>query len=49
MNYIVENKRTIYESKIVYIIIYKLNNKYVVEFYSNNTIIVREYELVWYN
>ena len=46
MNYIDKNIKTIYENETVGIIIYKKNNKYVIEFCSDKRIITREYELV---
>lgn len=46
MNYIDKNVKTIYENKTVGIIICKKNNKYVIEFCSDDRIISREYELV---
>ena len=49
MNYIDKNIKTIEENKTVGIIICKLDNKYVIEFCSDDRIIAREYELVWYN
>lgn len=49
MNYIDKNVKTIYENKTVGIIICKKNNKYVIEFCSDDRIISREYELVWHN
>lgn len=49
MNYIDKNVKTIYENKTVGIIICKKNNKYVIEFCSDDRIIARKYELVWYN
>lgn len=49
MNYIDKNIRNIDENKTVGIIICKRENKYVIEFCSDDRIIAREYELVWYN
>lgn len=46
MNYIDKNVKTIYENKTVGIIICKKNNKYVIEFCSDDRIIARKYELV---
>ena len=46
MNYIDKNIKTIEENKTVGIIICKLDNKYVIEFCSDDRIIAREYELV---
>lgn len=49
MNYIDKNIKTIKENKTVGIIICKRDNKYVIEFCSNDRIIAREYVLLWYN
>lgn len=46
MNYIDKNIKTIEENKTVGIIICKKDNKYVIEFCSDERIISREYELV---
>ena len=46
MNYIDKNIKTIEENKTVGIIICKHNNKYIIEYCSDNRIISREYELV---
>ena len=46
MNYIDKNIRTIEENDTVGIIICKQDNKYVIEYCSDDRIIVREYELV---
>ena len=46
MNYIDKNIKTIEENKTVGIIICKRENKYVIEFCSDDRIIAREYELV---
>lgn len=46
MNYIDKNIKTIEENKTVGIIICKRDNKYVIEYCSDNRIIAREYELV---
>lgn len=46
MNYIDKNVKTIEENDTVRIIICKYNNEYVIKYYSNDRIIVREYELV---
>jgi len=46
MNYIDRNIKTIEENKTVGIIICKRDNKYVIEFCSDDRIIAREYELV---
>ncbi len=46
MNYIDKNIKTIEENKTVGIIICRKNNKYVIEFCSDERIIAREYELI---
>ena len=46
MNYIDKNIKTIEENKTVGIIICKRDNKYVIEFCSDDRIIARKYELV---
>ena len=46
MNYIDKNIKTIEENKTVGIIICKRDNKYVIEFCSDDRIIAREYELL---
>ena len=46
MNYIDNNIKTIEENKTVGIIICKKNNKYIIEYCSDNRIISKEYELV---
>ena len=46
MNYIDKNIKTIKENKTVGIIICKRDNKYVIEFCSDDRIIAREYVLV---
>ena len=46
MNYIDKNIKTIEENETVGIIICKRDNKYVIEFCSDDRIIAREYELV---
>jgi len=46
MNYIDKNIKTIEENKTVGIIICKHDNKYVIQFCSDDRIIAREYELV---
>ena len=46
MNYIDKNIKNIDDNKTVGIIICKKENKYVIEYCSDNKIIVREYELV---
>ena len=49
MNYIDKNIKTIEENDTVGIIICKQDNKYVIKYCSDERIIAREYELVWYN
>ena len=49
MNYIDENLRKINQDKTIGIIICKQDNKYVIKYSSDDRIIAREYELVWYN
>jgi len=49
MNYIDENIKTIEENKTVGIIICRQDNKYVIKYCSDDRIIAREYEFVWYN
>ena len=46
MNYIDENLRRINQDKTIGIIICKKDNKYVIEYCSDNRIISRAYELV---
>ena len=46
MNYIDENVKTLEENKTVGIIICKQDNKYVIEYCSDDRIIAREYEIV---
>lgn len=46
MNYINKNIKTIEENKTIGIIICKKDNKYVIEYSSDDRIISREYELV---
>lgn len=46
MNNIDKNLKTIEENDTVGIIICKHNNEYVIKYYSDDRIIVREYELV---
>ena len=48
MNYIDKNIKTIEENNTVGIIC-KQDNEYVIKYCSDNRIIAREYELVWYN
>ena len=49
MNYIDKNVKTIEENDTVGIIICKQDNEYVIKYCSDDRIIAREYELVWYN
>ena len=49
MNYIDKNIKTIEENNTVGIIICKQENEYVIKYCSDNRIIAREYELLWYN
>ena len=49
MNYIDKNIKTIEENDTVGIIICKQDNEYVIKYCSDEIIIAREYELVWYN
>ena len=49
MNYIDKNLKTYEEDKTIGIIIVKKNDKYIMEYCSDNRIMSREYELVWYN
>jgi len=49
MNYIDKNVKTIEENSTVGIIICKQDNEYVIKYCSDNRIIAREYELIWYN
>ena len=46
MNYIDKNIKKISQDKTIGIIICRKNNKYVIEYCSDNRIISREYELV---
>lgn len=46
MNYINKNIKTIEENDTIGIIICKRDNRYVIEFCSDDRIISREYELV---
>ena len=49
MNYIDKNIKTIDENDTVGIIICKQDNEYVIKYCSDDRIIAREYELIWYN
>ena len=46
MNYIDQNLRKLNQGKTIGIIICKKDNKYVIEFCSDDRIIAREYQLV---
>ena len=46
MNYIDKNLKSINQNKTIGIIICKKENKYVIEYCSDDRIIAREYELV---
>lgn len=46
MNYIDKNIKRISQDKTIGIIICRKNNKYVIEYCSDNRIISREYELI---
>lgn len=46
MNYIDNNLKKANQNKTIGIIICKKNNKYVIEYCSDNRIIAKEYELV---
>ena len=48
MNYIDKNVKTIEENSTVGIIICKQDNEYVIKYCSDDRIIAREYELIWY-
>lgn len=46
MNYIDKNIKSLEEDKTIVIIICKKNNKYIIEYCSDNRIISKEYELI---
>lgn len=46
MNYIDNNLKEAYQDKTIGIIICKKNNKYVIEYCSDNRVISKEYELI---
>ena len=48
MNYIDEHLKKFNQDKTIRIIICKQDNKYVIKYCSDDRIIAREYELVWY-
>ena len=49
MNYIDKNIKTIEEDRTIGIIICKQDNEYVIKYCSDDRIIARRYEMVWYN
>lgn len=49
MNYIDKNIKEISNNNTMGILICKRENKFVIEYCSDDRIAVREYELVWYN
>ena len=49
MNYIDRNIKEINYNDIIGILICKKENKFVIEYCSDDRIAIREYELVWYN
>lgn len=49
MNYIDKNVKEISNNNTIGILICKKENKFVIEYCSDDRIIAREYELVWYN
>ena len=49
MNYMDANLRKINQDKTIGIIICKQDNKYIIKYCSDDRIIAREYELVWYD
>lgn len=49
MNYIDKNIKEISNNNTMGILIYKRENKFVIEYCSDERIAVREYELAWYN
>jgi len=49
MNYIDDNLKKINQDKTIGIIICKQDNEYVIKYCSDDRIITREYELVWYD
>ena len=46
MNYIDSNIKSINQEKTIGIIICRKDNKYIIEYFSDNRIIARKYELV---
>ena len=49
MNYIAKNIKEVSNNNTMRILICKRENKFVIEYCSDDRIIAREYELVWYN
>ena len=49
MNYIDKDIKTIEENDTVGTILCKQDNEYVIKYFSDDRIIAREYEFVWYN
>ena len=49
MNYVDKNVKEIANNNTIGILICKKENKFVIEYCSDDRIAVREYELVWYN
>ena len=49
MNYIDKNVKEVINNNTIGILICKRKNKFVIEYCSDERIVVREYELVWYN
>ena len=47
MNYIDNNLKKLNHDKTIGIIVCKKNNKYIIEYCSDDRIISKEYELVW--
>lgn len=48
MNYIDKNIKEIGNNNTIGMIIYKKENRFVIEYCSDDRIAIREYELVWY-
>ena len=46
MNYIDKNLKTIYQDKTIGIILVKRNNKFIIEYTSDDRIISRNYEII---
>jgi len=49
MNYIDKNIREVSNNNTIGILICKRENRFVIEYCSDERIAIREYELVWYN